>query len=103
MSLTDSSPLEVARAASLSSRSLATLPPRERNDALTAIHHALLHSKDSILAANAKDVELATQAAAEGTLSQSVLNRLDLSRKGKWDDMLQGILDVRDLDDPSEH
>ena len=103
MSLTDSSPLEVAKAASLSSRSLAILPLRERNDALTAIHHTLLQSKDSILAENAKDVELATQAAVDGTLSQSVLNRLDLSRKGKWDDMLQGILDVRDLDDPSEH
>ena len=102
MSLSNSSPLEVAKAASISSRSLATLPTEARNDALTAIHKALTNSKESILAANAKDLELATKAAENGELSQSVLNRLDLGRKGKWEDMLQGILDVRDLEDPGE-
>lgn len=100
MSLTDSSPLEVAKAASISSQNLAILPTQARNDALTAIHGALQEAKDSILAANAQDVELATKAAEDGELSQSVLKRLDLGRKGKWEDMLQGILDVRDLDDP---
>ena len=102
MSLTDSSPLEVAKAASISSRSLAVLPAKDRNYALTAIHNALSEAKESILLANTNDVDLATQAAIDGTLSQSILSRLDLSRKGKWEDMLQGILDVRDLDDPSE-
>lgn len=102
MSLTDSSPLEVAKAASLSSRSLAILHTQARNDALTAIHAALEEAKDTILAANAKDLELATKAAEDGELSQSVLKRLDLGRKGKWEDMLQGILDVRDLEDPGE-
>lgn len=102
MSLTNSSPLEVAKAASISSRSLAILPTNARNDALTAIHHALQKSKETILAANAKDLELATKAAEEGELSHSVLKRLDLGRKGKWEDMLQGILDVRDLGDPGE-
>lgn len=43
---------------------------------------------------------LAKQASESGKLSQSVLKRLDLSRPGKFDDMLQGILDVRELDDP---
>lgn len=100
MSLTDSSPLEVAKAASISSQNLAILPTQARNDALTAIHGALQEAKDSILAANAQDVELATKAAEDGELSHSVLKRLDLGRKGKWEDMLQGILDVRDLDDP---
>ena len=102
MSLTNSSPLEVAKAASISSQSLAILPTKARNDALTAIHDALQKSKETILAANAKDLELATKAAEEGELSQSVLKRLDLGRKGKWEDMLQGILDVRDLEDPGE-
>lgn len=59
-------------------------------------------AKDTILEANAKDLELATKAAEDGELSQSVLKRLDLGRKGKWEDMLQGILDVRDLEDPGE-
>lgn len=102
MSLTDSSPLEVAKAASISSRNLAILSTEARNDALTAIHGALQETKDIILAANAKDLELATKAAEDGELSQSVLKRLDLGRKGKWEDMLQGILDVRDLEDPGE-
>ena len=102
MSLTDSSPLQVAKEASISSRSLAILPTQARNGALTAIHGALQEAKSSILAANAKDLELATKAAEDGKLSQSVLKRLDLGRKGKWEDMLQGILDVRDLEDPGE-
>lgn len=102
MSLTDSSPLEVAKAASISSRNMAILPTEARNDALTAILGALQEAKGTILAANAKDLELAAKAAEDGELSQSVLKRLDLGTKGKWEDMLQGILDVRDLEDPGE-
>lgn len=102
MSVTNSSPLEVAKAASSASRSLAILPAYARNDALTAIHQALADAKKEILAANARDVEIATKAAENGRLSQSVLKRLDLARKGKWEDMLKGILDVRDLEDPGE-
>ena len=33
-------------------------------------------------------------------MRSSLVKRLDLSRPGKYDDMLQGILDVRQLDDP---
>lgn len=102
MSVTNSSPLEIAKAASISSRSLAILPTQARNIALTVIHKALHDAKDEILGANAKDLEIATKAAEDGTLSQSVLKRLDLGGKGKWEDMLQGILDVRDLEDPGE-
>ncbi len=100
MSLTDSSPEQIAKAASVASTSLAILPSSVRNDALGAIHQSLLQAKERILAANAEDVELASKAAADGRLSQSVLKRLDLSRPGKWDDMLQGILDVRELENP---
>ena len=103
MSLTESSAIDIARTASLASRGLATLSDADRNGALTALHDALLMHKDSILEANAKDVEMASQAAASGNLSQSVLKRLDLSRPGKYDDMLKGILDVRDLQDPSRY
>ena len=66
------------------------------------MYDALQEAKDTILAANAKDLELATKAAENGELSQSVLKRLDLGRKGKWEDMMQGILDVRELEDPGE-
>lgn len=100
MSLTESSPKEAAKAASYSSRNLATLSPDARNDALTAMHDALLRERDSILQANARDLEIASRAAQEGKLSQAVLKRLDLGRAGKYDDMLRGILDVRRLEDP---
>lgn len=100
MSLTDSSAVDVARSASLASRRLATLSNDARNQALTVLHEALDKNRDTILAANARDVEAATQAAKNGDLSQSVLKRLDLARPGKYDDMLEGILSVRNLEDP---
>lgn len=100
MSLTSSSAREAAQAAKSASHLLATLPVSARNDALTAIHDSLVASKDAILAANAKDMEAARQAAADGQLSQSLVSRLDLGKAGKWEDMLKGILDVRGLEDP---
>lgn len=102
MSLTESSPQEAARAASISSRALATLPLQARNEALTTIHDALRSNKDKILAANARDLEAANKSSEMGMLSQAVLKRLDLGRPGKFDDMLTGILDVRELEDPGE-
>ncbi|MCJ1477883.1 hypothetical protein MMC13_006556 [Lambiella insularis] len=102
MSLSDSTPLEVAIAASIASRTLAILPTKARNEALTSMHNVLQEAKENILEANAQDLKEAAEAAADGRLSQSVLGRLDLARKGKWEDMLQGILSVRDLQDPGE-
>lgn len=100
MSLTNASPPELASAARLGSRKLAVLPSSARNDALVAIHDALGAAKSEILSANARDIAAATKKAESGELSQSLVKRLDLSRKGKWEDMLQGILDVRELHDP---
>ncbi|AEO55916.1 hypothetical protein MYCTH_2300236 [Thermothelomyces thermophilus ATCC 42464] len=100
MSLTNASPADAAAAAKSASHVLATLSADARNEALTAIHAGLAAARDDILAANARDLESAKKAAADGKLSQSLVSRLDLGRKGKWEDMLQGILDVRDLDDP---
>jgi glutamate-5-semialdehyde dehydrogenase len=100
MSLTNATPEEAARDAKSASHVLATLPASARNDALTAIHAALGAEKDRILAANARDLQYARKAAADGELSSSLVSRLDLGKKGKWEDMLKGILDVRDLADP---
>lgn len=100
MSLTNASPSEAARAAKSASHILATLPTSARNSALTAIHDALASAKEDILAANARDLKLAAEAAKNGDLSLSIVARLDLGKKGKWEDMLKGILDVRDLEDP---
>ncbi|THV69963.1 gamma-glutamyl phosphate reductase [Aureobasidium pullulans] len=100
MSLTNGSPASAAKAAKLSSRTLAILSTSDRNSALQSIHDALSASKSDILAANARDLEIATKSAEDGELSQSILKRLDLSRPGKFEDMLKGILDVMGLDDP---
>lgn len=100
MSLTNADPSSAARDAKSASLALATLSAQDRNDALDAIHSELLASKDEILAANARDMELARTAAAGGSLSQSLVARLDLAKPGKFDDMLKGIRDVRDLEDP---
>ncbi|KAK4669205.1 glutamate-5-semialdehyde dehydrogenase [Podospora pseudopauciseta] len=100
MSLTSASPLEAAQSAKSASHILATLSADARNDALTAIHSGLTAARDDILAANARDLELARKAAADGQLSQSLVSRLDLTKPGKWEDMLKGILDVRGLEDP---
>jgi glutamate-5-semialdehyde dehydrogenase len=91
MSLTNATPLEVAQAARLGSRKLAVLSTEHRNGALTAIHKALADGKDDVLAANAKDLESANKAAAGGTLSASLVKRLDLGKPGKYEDMLQGM------------
>jgi len=77
------------------------LPTEQRNAALTAIHEALADGKEEVLAANTKDLEAANKAAAGGTLSASLVKRLDLGKPGKYEDMLQGILDVVELEDPS--
>ncbi|KEY68952.1 hypothetical protein S7711_04617 [Stachybotrys chartarum IBT 7711] len=100
MSLTNASPEAAASAARTASFALATLPASARNAALDAVHDALAAAKHTILAANARDLDLARKAAADGRLSHALVSRLDLGKKGKWEDMLKGILDVRDLDDP---
>lgn len=102
MSLTNANPEQAARAAKTSSRTLATLPADARNAALDAIHDALALARDDILAANAVDLEKAKRATANGDLNPSIYKRLDLSRPGKFDDMLQGIKDVKSLPDPSK-
>ena len=100
MSLSNATPVDAARAAKSASRQLSILSSQSRNEALTAIHDALAGAKDSILAANARDLVNAKTAARQGELSDSLVSRLDLGKKGKWEDMLRGILDVRELEDP---
>lgn len=102
MSLTNADPSTAAQAAKSASHHLATLPASARNAALTAIHAALSTAKDEILAANARDLVQAKKSAENGELSLSIVSRLDLGKKGKWEDMLKGILDVGDLEDPGE-
>ena len=100
MSVSNALPADAAKAAKYASRQLSILSESSRNEALTTIHSALSQAKNEILAANSRDLQLAQQSAKQGQLSASLVSRLDLGKKGKWEDMLKGILDVRDLEDP---
>ena len=88
---------EAAKAAREASHSLQSARESDKSNALRAIHASLQSSKEFILAANAKDLALAK----EGSLSESLVKRLDLNLSGKWESLLEGILQVEALDDPT--
>jgi len=79
------------------------LESNDRLFALRALRTALELAKQDILQANDKDVEKAKFAVADGDMSASLLNRLDLNATpGKFQDMLDGIDQVAALPDPNE-
>lgn len=75
---------------------LKTLSNDERCKALLEIHKGLQTHKEDILKSNKLDLD----DAITNKLSSSLIKRLDLSSPGKFDSMLQGILDVVELPDP---
>lgn len=93
------SPATIARTAAHASRILKSVAGAERDAALTAIHDALATHRDAILIANQQDMVAARQLVAAGMMQQSLAKRLVLNQ-AKLEDMLRGILDVRDLPDP---
>ncbi|WVR04499.1 glutamate-5-semialdehyde dehydrogenase [Kwoniella sp. DSM 27419] len=91
----------IAKAARQAFEESQLVDPTERNVALQAIRSKLEGKKDEVLAANKKDMEAATTLADEGKLSRTLVSRLDLSRSGKYESMLQGITDVASLPAPT--
>jgi len=87
--------LELARRARGASRGVSELSTRTRNAWLLRAAERLEASRDTVLEANARDVE----AAREAGVAAPLRNRLVLS-EGKWADMLQGLRDVAALLDP---
>lgn len=88
--------MDLAKRARKAANVLKTLSNDKRTSALKAIHDGLRDRKDEIIAANKLDL----QAAEKADLSPSLIKRLDLTKSGKFDSMLQGILDVAALEDP---
>lgn len=86
----------IAKDANAAFSVLKTLTNEERSFALQKIHDSLRAHKDLILESNRIDMKNA----ADNNLSSSLIKRLDLSNSGKFDSMLQGILDVAKLEDP---
>ena len=91
--------LELAKLAKAASKKIAFLSTEIKNKALLNIAEALDSSSDKIFEANKKDLELALPLVYEGKLSQSVYNRLKLD-SNKMRDMVQGIIDVYNLEEP---
>ena len=85
---------KLAKNAKIASKKLATLPTELKNKALLAIAEAIENSTELIFEANQKDLS-----EAKGKVQESVYNRLKLD-KNKMRDMIQGIVDIYELEDP---
>ena len=84
----------IAKNAKIASKKLATISTQIKNKALLAIAEALETHSVEIFEANKKDLEL-----AKDNVSQSIYNRLKLD-ENKMRDMIQGIIDIYELEDP---
>lgn len=100
MTLTDGSPEEAAKAAKQASRIIKQLSTTQRNNCLDALYQALQAGRDEILAANKRDVDAAAKLCEAGKYGKSNLSRLDLGRPGKFEDMIETVRQVKDLEDP---
>lgn len=91
--------LEIATKAKNASKKVATLSTEIKNKALLNIANNLKANQDKIFEANKMDLELARPFVEKGELSQSVFNRLKLD-ENKMRDMIQGIIDISNIEDP---
>ena len=91
--------LEIATKAKNASKKVATLSTEIKNKALLNIANNLKANQDKIFEANKMDLDLAKPLVESEKLSQSVFNRLKLD-ENKMRDMIQGIVDISNLEDP---
>lgn len=91
--------IELAKNAKIASKKMAVLPVGLKNSALLNIAKKLKENKDKIFEANKKDLEAAKPLVEAGELNQSTFNRLKLD-ENKMRDMVQGIIDISNLEDP---
>jgi glutamate-5-semialdehyde dehydrogenase len=86
---------DLARESQNASRELSNINADQKNEALTAIANTLRDNREEIMAANQSDLDTARD---EG-LSEAMLDRLQIT-PDRLDSMIDGILDVVELDDP---
>ena len=87
--------LGLAERAHEASAVMGELDTRAKNEWLLRCAERLEAARDSILDANARDMN----AARDGGVTAPLVNRLELSEE-KWVDMIQGLRDVAALPDP---
>ena len=90
---------EAAKLAKKASISALQLSSDIKNKALIKIAEELTCNKDKILNANKEDLAKATELLNSGKMTQSMFNRLKLD-ENKLRDMIQGVKDIAQLDDP---
>ncbi|KAF8637608.1 hypothetical protein AX17_002677 [Amanita inopinata Kibby_2008] len=93
--------VDIAKAAKSAFEASQLIDSSERVKALHAIRSELQSRKTEILAANVEDLQAAQIVVDAGLMSESLLKRLDLNKGDKWDSLLQGIIDVANLPDPT--
>lgn len=91
--------IEIAKNAKIASLKIAELDTNIKNQALENIAQMLEEHKSEIFEANAQDLEEAKTLVETGEISQSAYNRLKLD-ENKMRDMIQGVKDIANLDDP---
>lgn len=91
--------IEIAKNAKIASLKVAELDTNIKNQALENIAQMLKEHKSEIFEANAQDLEEAKTLVETGEISQSAYNRLKLD-ENKMRDMIQGVKDIANLDDP---
>jgi glutamate-5-semialdehyde dehydrogenase len=85
----------LGKSARQASRHIANADTNAKNEALTNIAHAILREKETLLAANAKDLA----AAKANGLENALVDRLTLTAK-TVDSMAEGLLQIASLADP---
>ncbi|KAI9014186.1 Aldehyde/histidinol dehydrogenase [Hyaloraphidium curvatum] len=93
----------IARRAKEASFALQAASGEAKSAALKAIYERLKADKDAILEANKRDLAEAEARVKGGELSSALFKRLDLAgaNDSKYSTMLQGVLDVDRLEDPT--
>ena len=91
--------IEIAKNAKEASLKIASLNIKTKNDALNKIADEFEKHKNEIFEANKSDLKNAKILVEEGKLTQSAFNRLKLD-ENKMRDMIQGIRDISQLEDP---
>jgi glutamate-5-semialdehyde dehydrogenase len=87
---------KIAKEASLK---LANATAADKNKALLRIADSIDKNRGQILAANKKDIELASDLVKEGKMSKSLLDRLKLD-DSEIDEIIKSVKDVAKLEDP---
>ena len=91
--------INIAKAAKTAALEIADISTEIKNKALLEVAKLIENNKEEIFAANKKDLEDAQCLVDSGELSKSTFNRLKLD-ENKMRDMIKGIKDIANLEDP---